>query len=369
MKPIDISAMLLPQVGSRESLQEFIDDLTEQVPDIERDIARLKLTPGDKALIARLFRALHNVKGNASICGVEIGVAIAHPIETLLARLRADEIEFSDLLAEVILLAMDRLELSLEALAGNRSLAPLKLLELVGGLEGLAGTDKDTIDERSVSLIEAVTGFRPAVAMPVQKPRASVMPRSPQNVAADLRFFRSLSLQFEARSPLFKGRSKRLLQLALDTDKIAGNPVDPAQLAAAIYMHDVGMMFLPESVWLKVGKLSDDDKRLLHGHPAQAGGLLERMEGWQKAARMVAEHHEMPDGRGYPKKLKAEEICAGAKILAIVDAFEAVTLKHSHRGQSRSILRAIAEVNACDNQFAPEWIGYFNAVIRRMVEA
>ena len=84
---------------------------------------------------------------------------------------------------------------------------------------------------------------------------------------------------------------------------------------------------------------------------------------------MVAQHHEMPDGGGYPHKLTAEDICAGAKILAIVDAFEAVTLKHSHRGQSRSIVRAIAEVNACDNQFAPEWIAPFNAVIRRMVEA
>ncbi len=106
---MDITALLLPKIGSRESLQEFIDSLAEQVPDIERDIARLKLAPGDKSLLARLFRALHNVKGNASVCGVEIGVAIAQPIETLLARLRADEIDFSDLLAEVILLAMDRL--------------------------------------------------------------------------------------------------------------------------------------------------------------------------------------------------------------------------------------------------------------------
>ena len=79
---MDITALLLPKIGSRESLQEFIDSLREQVPDIERDIARLKLAPGDKSLLARLFRALHNVKGNASVCGVEIGVAVAQPIPT-----------------------------------------------------------------------------------------------------------------------------------------------------------------------------------------------------------------------------------------------------------------------------------------------
>ena len=84
---------------------------------------------------------------------------------------------------------------------------------------------------------------------------------------------------------------------------------------------------------------------------------------------MISQHHEMPDGGGYPQGLRGEEICDGAKILAIVDAFEAVMLKHIHRGKNRSVLRAIAEVNACDNQFAPEWIEPFNQIIRRTVEA
>ena len=78
--------------------------------------------------------------------------------------------------------------------------------------------------------------------------------------------------------------------------------------------------------------------------------------------------HEMPDGGGYPAGLKGDAICDGAKIMAIVDAFEAVMLKHIHRGKNRSVLRAIAEVNACDNQFAPEWIVPFNSVIRRTIE-
>ena len=355
-------------IPDRQSFQEFVDDLAEQIPHVEQDIARLRRAPHDKALIAELFRALHNVKGNAAICQVEIGVAITHPVETLLARIRAGEIGFSDLLAEAILLAMDRLELSLEVLASKRPLAPLRLVELIGGLNSLAGADADVIAEHSARLIEAVTGFLPAAAAPGVKPHASAIPLSPEKVAADLRFFRSLALQFEARSPLFGGRSQRLLHFALETNQAAGQSVDPTQLEAAIYMHDVGMMFLPESVWLKLGKLSDEDKRLVHGHPAGAAGLLERMEGWQAAAEMVAQHHESPDGGGYPQRLRAEEICAGAKILAIVDTFEAVSLKHSHRGQSRSLIRAIAEVNACDNQFAPEWILPFNTVIRRMVE-
>ena len=84
---------------------------------------------------------------------------------------------------------------------------------------------------------------------------------------------------------------------------------------------------------------------------------------------MIEQHHEMPDGEGYPGGLMADQICDGAKVLAIVDAFEAVMLKHINRGKNRSVLRAIAEINACDKQFAPEWIDAFNQVIRRAVEA
>ncbi len=371
---MNIAALLQPHIADRESLQEFVDNLTDQIPIIERDIARLERAPNDKALIAGLFRALHNIKGDAAICQVELGVMIAHPVETLLARLRVGEIGFSELLAEVVLLAMDRLELAVEALVGNRSLTHLKLVELVGGLENLAAVAPESLAERSVQLIEAVTGFRPihrdstSFGEHMLKPHTSVIARNTKNVAADLRFFRSLALQFETRSPLFMGRSQRLLKLALDTNQCAGTPVDSLQLEAAVYFHDIGMMFLPELVWLKAGKLSDQNKQLLQGHPSQAAGLLERMEGWRGAAEIVAQHHEMPDGGGYPKRLKNDEICAGAKILAIVDAFEAVTLKHGDRGRSRSIVRAIAEVNACDNQFAPEWIVSFNSVIRRLVE-
>lgn len=364
---MDINALLHPRISDRESLQDFLDELTDRVPNIERDIARLKRAPGDKELIANLFRMVHNIKGDAALCKVEMGAMIVHPIETLLGRLRANEIGFSDMLAEAILLAMDRLEFAIEALAGGRTFAHLKLVELVGGLEKLAQAPADMLDEWAILLIEDVSGFRPAGAAKAITRRASAIAPGTES-AADLRFFHALALQYEARSPLFKGRSERQLHLALDTNEIAGKPVNPVQLEAAVYMHDIGMLFLPESIWLKAGRLSDDDKRLLQDHPSFGAGLLERMEGWQEAGEMVLQHHEMLDGGGYPRGLKSEQITPGAKILAIIDTFEAVTLKHGQRGETRSMVRAIAEINACDNQFAPEWIASFNTVIRQMVE-
>jgi HD-GYP domain-containing protein (c-di-GMP phosphodiesterase class II) len=363
---MDIADLIQPRIQDRESLDEFADALTDQVPKLERVVAQLRREPRDRDLIATLFRALHTIKGDAAICKVAAGVMIAHPIESLLSRMRDGEFEFSDLLAEVVLLAVDRLELAVESLLGGRSMAPLRLPELVEGLASLSGKSPDVMDQAAVQLIESVTGFRPNVAH--TNPFKSKPVATPGDHAADLQFFLSLALQFETRDPLFKGRTERLRRLAAETNAEAGNPVDVVQLEAAIYLHDLGMMFLPESVWLKVGKLSDDDKRQLRGHPMAAAALLQRIPGWDQAAEMVAQHHEMPDGGGYPQNLKGEAICAGAQILAIVDAFESITLKHSTRGESRSLLRAIAEINACDNQFSPDWIRHFNAVIRRTLE-
>jgi HD-GYP domain-containing protein (c-di-GMP phosphodiesterase class II) len=358
---MDIRSIIAPVIQDREALEEFADALNERAHEIERDIARLRKSPGDREITASLFRAVHNIKGDAALCKFDLGVAVAHPIESLMSRFRDGEIPFSDLLAEMILLAVDRLELATDALLSNKSAENLHLLALVQGLDAVSEAEVKDVEAGCAELIESVTGFPPVIPdISTRAPKVSTPKPEQKNATVDLQFFRSLALQFESRSPLFKGRTMRILRLALETNKASGNAVDPVQLEAAVYLHDIGMMLLPESVWLKVGKMSPEDKIALRNHPGFAGGLLQRMPGWEAAAEMVAQHHEMPDGAGYPNQLRNADICAGAKILAIVDAFEAVMLKHIHRGKNRSVLRAIAEINACDNQFAPEWIAPFN---------
>ncbi len=367
---MDVRSLIAPVVQDRNALEEFADALNDRAPQIERDVARLKKAPGDREVTADLFRGIHNIKGDAALCKFEMAVMLAHPIESLMSRFRDGELPFSDLLAETILLAIDRLELATEALLHRKAVDNLHLVSLVQGMEKMAAASADNVDALARTLIEEVTGFSPVGGEGA--PKTTKIPgtlETGSEPSADLQFFRSLAHQFEGRSALFRGRTMRILRLALETNRVAGSPVDPVQLEAAIYLHDIGMMFLPESLWLKVGRLTDEEKAALRNHPGYAAGLLGRMEGWRDAAEMIAQHHEMPDGGGYPNQLKAPDICPGAKILAIVDAFESVMLKHIHRGRNRSVLRAIAEINACDNQFAPEWIAPFNTVIRRSIES
>lgn len=365
----NLLALTHPQIDDPVSLEEFKDDLVDLAQKIEQDIGKLKQAPDDRTIIANLFRAFHNIKGDAALCKVELGSIIAHPIETLLGRLREGELRYTDLMGETILLTVDRLELATESLVSGRSLENLQLVKLLHGLEKLSLVGQAELDDTASRVIESVTGFRPATERQPQTRKKTVSTRPIESQVADLQFFQALAQQLETRSPHFKGRTARILRLALETNQVAGQPVDPLQLEAAVYMHDVGMMFLPESIWLKVGQLTKADKKALATHPGYSADLLERMRGWQGAAKIVQQHHEMPDGAGYPAGLTQDDICAGAKILSIVDAFEAVMLKHSHRGHSRSKLRAVAEINACDKQFSKEWIASFNSVVRRMIES
>lgn len=364
----DIQTLTQPTISDQEALHEFADVLVDRAHDIERGMALLGKEPDNRVVIADIFRALHNIKGDAALCGVPMAGLIAHPLESVLTRLRSGDLVYSQLLGEAILLALDRLELAVEALVTGKSVAPLKLVTLVEGLEKMSLASRNDIEQSATRLIKTVTGFQPQAALQALSSKPSGRHQLTGDTSDDMRFFRTLALQFETRSPLFLGRTDRIHQLALDTNRMAGSTVDDVQLEAAIYLHDVGMMFLPESIWLKVGKMSPEDRAILRTHPEFSAGLLDRMKGWEGAAEMVRQHHESWAGDGYPAGLRGAAICTGAKILAIVDAFEAVMLKHSARNHSSSILRAIAEVNACDKQFAPELIEPFNAVIRAMLE-
>ncbi|MCL2076732.1 MAG: HD domain-containing protein [Betaproteobacteria bacterium] len=370
---MDIKAIITPVIQDWELLEEFSDSLQEKAASIAANMARLEVTPGDREPAFLIMRDLHGLKTVATETRLELGVAVAHHIDALISRFLNGDVPFSQTLSEAIMLALDRLSMAVDNLLHNTPLEDLKLMELLQNLEKVAHVPPGEVDKICMVTIEAVTGF-PSMLSGIAKvtslppsPTREQQPEQNPDVASDLQFFRTFAMLFESRSPFFKGRTNRILRLALETNKAADSPVDPLQLEAAIYMHDLGMLLLPEQAWLKVGRLSAEDKLSLRNHPASGAGLLQRMPGWGDAATMVAQHHETPNGSGYPANLKSDEICPGAKIIAIVDAFEAVMLKHSHRGKNRSVLRAIAEINACDKQFDATWTQLFNQIIRRTI--
>lgn len=355
-----------------DSLTDYLEAFSDTHQQIERAINLLLRAPDDSSQIHSLFRSLHTLKSNAAMCQLDFMVSFLHPLEDLVGSVRVANIGFTPQIAELILLCVDRARLAADAADANQPLTSLSLEPIANALREISKLDSAQVASKLPGVIRLFSG-EALKAEPglVHMPPPSVNPiaggKAEHPARADLELFKRLALMTERRSVFWEERTDRILALALETNHVAGNPLDRVQLEAAVYMHDVGMAFLCEAIWAKTGKFTDLELREMRTHPVIGGEILRRMTGWQGAVDMVLQHHERPDGHGYPFALKGEQICGGARLLAVIDAFEAMTHERGDRYHKKSIVRTISEINACEGQFGREWIEPFNKVIRRML--
>jgi HD-GYP domain-containing protein (c-di-GMP phosphodiesterase class II) len=357
--------------GLREEAKEYLEIFPEMQGDIEQNVVALNRNPRDKGQLNSLFRALHTLKSNAAMCNLNALVDVLHPLEDLIGEVRSEKLQYSPLLSELILLLVDRAKLTAQTLEAHRQLEPLNLPEIKQQLQTMISSQATSQFEHLVrhmidfmtgqSSSNQIIGTESLVNDDIYHQDASTFEKE------DLRFFRGLSLQLERRSTYWQGRTQRQLQLALQTNEAAGSPIDSIQLEAAIYTHDLGMALLPETIWIKQGRFDDRELKELQAHPHYGAGILERIPKWEESAEIVLQHHERPNGEGYPLGLSKDQIHPGAQLIAILDAFEAMTHERIDRPYKKSVIRAITELNACPDQFAQDWVKVFNNIIRKIL--
>ena len=102
------------------------------------------------------------------------------------------------------------------------------------------------------------------------------------------------------------------------------------ELELGALLHDVGMICVPEAVLRQPGPLGDHEWMQIRKHPQMGADMLRECEPLGGALPVVLSHHERYDGRGYPAGLKGEEIPVGARLFAVVDAYEALTHTRPH---------------------------------------
>jgi diguanylate cyclase (GGDEF)-like protein/putative nucleotidyltransferase with HDIG domain len=125
-------------------------------------------------------------------------------------------------------------------------------------------------------------------------------------------------------------------------------------------LHDIGKIGVPDSILNKPGALDDDEWEIVKGHPEAGARILEHPD-LTDIRDWVGSHHERPDGKGYPRGIAADELPLEARILAVADAYEAMTSDRSYR---RSIGREAAREElrrCCGSQFDP---GVVDALLR-----
>ena len=149
--------------------------------------------------------------------------------------------------------------------------------------------------------------------------------------------------------------SERVSKLSAEVgSKIGLNSKDSHDLKTAGLMHDIGKIGIAEEILNKSEKLNETDWKEIRRHPEIGYRILSSASEFAEIADHILAHHERWDGSGYPKGLKGDEISLEARIIAIADAYDAMTEMRIHMDDLTAD-EAIAEINRCSGtQFDPE---------------
>ena len=335
-------------------IDEFVAEFHEAHDKVEAILLQLEHSPDNSELLNNLFRHVHTVKGNLQMIGLDPIADFVHALENILDKIRKHILNFDRQLSDVILLSMDRTREMCDTVFARQPLSISTAYKVQQELLQIANGDQGSMTRHANNIIHLLD------------PSIAAQDEEEDEHQEDLSFFAQLAESVESRSPFWSGRTQRILQLARDLNEETNNSVDPAQLDAAVYVHDVGMAFLPLDILHKTSPLTSDEYARIKTHPLHSAKLLEHMRGWEQAHQIILQHHERQDGKGYPHQVPGKQVCDGASIIAIADTFEAITQVRANREYKRPLLRAISEINNCaDTQFSTRWVDIFNTVIRK----
>lgn len=174
----------------------------------------------------------------------------------------------------------------------------------------------------------------------------------------------ALVTMLETRDRHTAGHSRRVASYAMLLGRKLG--MSPDQLDAlrqAAVVHDIGKIALGDGILLKPGPLTDEEWTQMRRHPEAGVEILERVPGLADLIPAVRWHHERWDGKGYPDGLRELEIPLAARVLAVVDAFDAITSVRSYR-DARSADQAIAILrDGVGSQWCTQCAGTFVALL------
>ena len=136
----------------------------------------------------------------------------------------------------------------------------------------------------------------------------------------------------DSSTPFLTGESERVGCLALELGKRLGIPGSQLRaLECAALLHDVGYVAVGNRILSKGEALQPEEWTAVTRHAETGAAIVGKMKGLRQASLIVRAHHERPDGRGYPRGLKGDEIPQAASILKVADAFVAMTTERPYR--------------------------------------
>jgi putative nucleotidyltransferase with HDIG domain len=181
---------------------------------------------------------------------------------------------------------------------------------------------------------------------------------------ANLSFASALVATLDARDRYTAGHSAAVAVYSRDIAKRMGLSEDDQKLVHLCgLVHDIGKVGLAPGLLEKAAALTLEERRQMEQHPAIGERILSKVEDYSDIARIVRHHHERVDGLGYPDNLTGEEIPLLSRIIAVADAYNAMTSDRPYRDAMPSRVARLRLAQAVESQFDTSVVAAFEAVL------
>jgi putative nucleotidyltransferase with HDIG domain len=150
--------------------------------------------------------------------------------------------------------------------------------------------------------------------------------------ASHIATVQALVSAIDASDPFTRGHSYRISKYAVRIARFLGvSEREVEEIEYGALLHDIGKIAIQHDILLKPGRLDENERELMRTHPKVGHDILRGLKFLEGAAGIVYCHHEQPDGKGYPRGLRADRIPMGSRIIMVVDAFDAMTSDRPYR--------------------------------------
>jgi putative nucleotidyltransferase with HDIG domain len=185
-----------------------------------------------------------------------------------------------------------------------------------------------------------------------------------QQERANLSFATALVATLDARDRYTAGHSAAVAVYARDiAERLGLSEVDQRLAHLAGLVHDIGKVGLPAGLLEKPGPLTPDERQQMEEHPVIGERILAQVEGYNRIAEIVRHHHERVDGAGYPDRLNRDSIPLLARILAVADAYNAMTSQRPYREAMPPSVARMRLAQGVETQFDTAVVAAFEAIL------
>ena len=356
-------------VLEKELKDDLLECYVEAQQEIEDVINNIEVEGFSFDKLDTLFRSLHSMKGNCSVCFLDPLVGVLHKLEEIVDGMRGGYIQYHVDLGELIIVVIEKVYDLLRQIYQSHVAESSTRDILQAGLDAIYAEEDDSKrPEMAAALLKRCNNNdQDVVEEPAAVSASSLIIKVEytESQQQDIELFSGFSQKINRLLGYSSERSERVLKLCQLINAECKNPVDPAQLSAAAYMHNMGMALIL--------KCKDDEEAKRHAeqnHPLVGANLLAKHSGWEEAVAMVQAHKERFDGTGFPEGLVGSLIPQGAFILSMAVMFIDTVWGKSGSEYNKSAMRAVQMVNFESGKgFPPHLIESFNAAIRKVLVA